>query len=531
MSAEQTSKLHRAFREIGFWTGFSRILGFARDLAFAQFLGAGPAADAFLVAFKLPNLFRRLTAEGAMTNAFLPVFSQIRAQKGREAALMLAAEVQIWLLLVLSLIVVLAEFFMPLVIGLLAPGFQHTPARFEAAVQLARITMPYLPMISLVALWAAITNAHDRFFGGAVAPVILNVMLITGALAIPLVQTADLPANWQGPQMLALPVALSVLAAGVGQMLLMQAKLAPISARPRWCLPMVSQAGRQMWRNFLPAALGAGGLQLNLLVDMILASFLPVGAVSWLYYSDRVAQLPLGIIGIALGTALLPRLSKLEAENQQAAVPAELANGLRLAGFFGLPAACAIFILAEDIIGGLFGRGAFRAEDVAAASVALMAYGVGIPAFVATKILQPAFYASGQPGTVLKISLSSVAFNVLASIGLMQLLRPYGLGHMGLALATSGAAWLVLGLQTILLLRQKRVDNTAFSALIKPCLASLVMGLFLIGLQMGLGPYLLPVLGGFLWLCVISLIGLICYFICAFYLGILPASLFRPSKS
>ena len=531
MSANSVSKLHGAFREIGFWTALSRILGFLRDLVFAQFLGAGLAADAFLVAFKLPNLFRRLTAEGAMTNAFLPVFSKIRAQQSREAALMLAAEVQIWLVLILSLIVLLAELFMPLVIGLLAPGFQDTPARFEAAVQLARITMPYLPMISLVALWAAITNAHDRFFGGAVAPVILNVMLISGALMIPLVQSANLPSIWQGPQMIALPVALSVIAAGVGQMLLMQAKLAPISARPIWRLPMVSEGGRQMWRNFLPAALGAGGLQLNLLVDMILASFLPVGAVSWLYYSDRVAQLPLGIIGIALGTALLPRLSKLEAENQQTAVPAELASGFKLAGLFGLPAAFAILILAEDIIGGLFGRGAFLASDVSAASAALMAYGIGIPAFVATKILQPAFYASGQPGTVLKISLSSVVFNVVASICLMQLLRPYGLGHVGLALATSGAAWLVLNLQMFLLMRQKRLDKSAFIALTKPFLASVIMGLILVVIQMGLSPYLQPLMGRFLWLCAISLIGLICYFIIAFYLGILPAGLFRRIKS
>ena len=174
--------LAKAFGQIGSLTAISRVFGFIRDLIFAHILGAGAATDAFLIAFKLPNLFRRLTADGAMTNAFLPAFSHLRKEAGKSSALMLAAEVQILLLLILSIIVIMAEIFMPFVIGFLAPGFKETPDRFEAAVTLARISIPYLPMISLVALWAAITNAHDRFFGGAASPIILNLGLIGARL-------------------------------------------------------------------------------------------------------------------------------------------------------------------------------------------------------------------------------------------------------------------------------------------------------------------------------------------------------------
>ena len=370
-----------AVRQIGMLTGISRILGFGRDVVLATTIGAGPIADAFFVAFKLPNLFRRLTAEGAITNAFLPAYAKARQQGGEDAAASLAEEIQITLLWGLVALTIVMELAMPYVIGVLAPGFTSDDGRYETAIMLGRITMPYLPMISMVAFWAALTNANNRFLGGAAAPIILNIMLMAGAIIGSL-----------SAAMGALPVAVAVPIAGIFQMLLMRRMLAAIDKSPRWGFwPKVSKAGKAMWRKFWAAALGAGGMQLNLLVDTILASLLPVGAISSLYYADRIAQLPLGIIGIALGTALLPRLSKLEAEGKTDDVRAVIARGLRLGLFFALPAMVGAIILAEPIISGLFGYGAFAATMITPTAQVLMAYALGIPFFVMAKIFSLRF--------------------------------------------------------------------------------------------------------------------------------------------
>lgn len=516
-------KLTGAFRQIVGLTAASRVLGFLRDIAFAAFLGAGPASDAFLVALKLPNLFRRLTADGAMTNAFLPAYSALKSQQGKKAALLLAAEIQVWLLLALCGLVVLAELFMPLVIDLLAPGFAETPDRRQAAIDLARITIPYLPMISAVALWAAISNAHDRFFGGAAAPVILNIFLIGGALAIPL-----LGLNGPGSSLfqLALPLAIGLILAGLCQMLLLWQALGQLAARPKLAGFSggfsagfsVSPAGRRMWRSFVPAALGAGTLQINLLVDMVLASLLPTGAISWLYYSDRLAQLPLGVVGIALGTALLPQLSALEAAKKPAQIAPLLARGLRLAGFFAFPSMAALLVLAPQLISGLFGRGAFDDSDVIAAAAALMAYGCGLPAYIFSKILQPAFYAADRGREALFIALAAVVLNIIASLILMQFF-----GHVGLALATALAGWLVMLAQAGWLVRQRRLDASSLPVLLRSVLAALVLagGLWLLaGLEAIAG------LGAIAGMLVLVLAGLLGWFVLARLAGIIPPELF-----
>ena len=432
-----------AFWQIGSLTAVSRVVGFFRDIAFANFLGAGPAADAFLVALKLPNMFRRLTAEGAMTNAFLPSFAKLRTEEGREAAVRLAAEVQIMLILVLFGIVILAEIFMPQILMVLAPGFAATPDRFAAAVDLGRVMMPYLPMISVVALWIAIANAHDRFMAGAAAPILANLCFIAGAISIPFF--TDGLGVFQ-----ALPIAIGLLLAGLLQLAFLFFVLRRLSALPKLQWPHLSDAGRAMWRKFVPSALGAGGMQLNLLVDLILASLLPVGAISWLYYADRVAQLPLGIVGIALGTALLPRLSKAESDKQRDVVTKALDEAIIFAGFFVVPAMISLIILAGPIIEGLFVYGAFTIDDAVMAAKALSAYSAGLPGFVLVKILQPAFYALGQPGTVLKISIMTILINITGSLVLMPLF-----GHIGLALATS-VSGLIAGLVMAVLLRRRR---------------------------------------------------------------------------
>jgi len=507
--AEKPASLGRAFGQIGGLTAISRIVGFIRDIAFASFLGAGPAADAFLVALKLPNMFRRLSAEGAMTNAFLPSFAKIRQNDGRDAALRLAAEAQIFLIIGLFILVLIAEIFMPQLIALLAPGFTKTPDRMVAAIDLARVTMPYLPMISIVALWSAISNAHDRFFGGAAVPILANLCFIGGAVAIPFV-AADLG------MFRALPIAIGLLVAGLGQLVFMFVILRRLSAVPRLQWPRLSSAGKIMWRKFLPAALGAGGMQLNLLVDLILASMLPVGAISWLYYADRVAQLPLGIVGIALGTALLPRLSALEAAGDKVQITKTLDEAIIFGGFFVVPAVIALILLSGPIIEGLFVYGAFGIDDAVMAAMALSAYALGLPGFVMVKILQPAFYAAGQPGTILKISIMTVVVNITGSLLLMPLL-----GHVGLALATSFSGVVAAVVMAILLRRCRRLDGGWIGVIGRIFAASIIMAiLLLLMLTVASGlRQLLPAVG---WLVLLVIVGGGSFLLAAWSLRAIP---------
>ena len=470
--------LFSAFRQISGFTAVSRILGFIRDVVFAHYLGAGAATDAFLVAFKLPNLFRRLTAEGALTNAFLPSYSLARQQKSKQTAIILAAEVQTALFVGLCLIVLVMELFMPFIVGGLAPGFKVTSDRLDAAVDMARLTMPYLPMISLVALWAALLNSQDSYFGGAFAPVILNVCLIGGAFCVPFFQEQlDLSAARLG-----LPIALGVLLAGAGQMILLQQQL----RRQRIRVPLfrfsLSEEARKMWFSFIPAALGAGVVQINLLVDLVLASLLATGSISWLYYADRLTQLPLGLVGIAMGTALLPRLSRIEAEHhatkhaKQQIFCTELSRAIIPVSILTIPAMAAFLVLPDVLTTGLFRSGVFLDSDATAAAFALMAYALGLPAFVGLKLTQAALYAMDRGRFVLVTSCVSVGLNIVLSLALMQIYQ-----HVGLALSTSLVSWLALIWQAGWLVGAGRLNGIATKVILKAGLAASVMaaGLYL----------------------------------------------------
>ena len=455
--------LARAFRQIGGMTAASRLLGFGRDIVFAALLGAGPAADAFLVALKLPNMFRRLTAEGALANAFVPAFAAARQDDGDEAAMALAGETQTTLVLVLVALVILGEIFMPSIIGVLAPGFAETPDRMAAAVSLARITFPYLPMISLVAFWSAIANADGRFMTAAAVPIIFNLCLIAGALMIP---GAD---GWLAGEK-AMPLAVALLAAGVLQMGMMARLLRRTKRMPSWRWPRFAAPVRSMWRQFSVASAGAVAMQVNLIVDLVLASLLPVGAISWLYFADRVAQLPLGVIGVALGTALLPRLSAQLRAGDGAAARQSLAGAIQLAAFLVLPAAVALITIAPQITGGLFGYGAFSEAAITASAAALMAYAIGMPAHIMVKILQPAFYAGGRGGFVLGVSIVAVAANIALSLSLMPFL-----GHVGLALATSLSGLFAATSLAVALARRGQLQLPAAGLILRICLASAAM--------------------------------------------------------
>ena len=506
--------LAQAFRQISGLTGVSRLLGFVRDVIFATFLGAGPAADAFLVALKLPNMFRRLTAEGAMANAFVPAFTAARQEDGEPAAMALAGEVQTTLVVALCLVVGLAEIFMPAVISVIAPGFVDTPARMEAAIALGRVTFPYLPLISLVAFWAAIANASQRFLVAAAMPLIFNLCLIGGALVIPVAT------GWLAVER-AMPLAAALLCAGVVQLAVMAMLLRRHRIMPGWRVPRFGAAAKAMWRQFGVASAGAVVMQINLIIDLVLASLLTVGAISWLYFADRVAQLPLGIFGIALGTALLPRLSSQFRAGNLDAARGSLAEALLFAAFLVIPATAALVAIAPQIIGGLFRYGAFTANDAAAASTALMAYAIGMPAHILVKILQPAFYATARPGFVLKVSIAAVITNLALSLALMPVL-----GHVGLALATSVSGMVAAGALMVTLARDGHMGFPAPMVIARIGGATLVMLAVLLVASAWLGSSFpgLPAVGV---LAVLVVAGGGTYFAVAFVLRAIPRQLFR----
>ena len=499
-----------AFRQIGGLTMVSRVLGFLRDIVFAAFLGAGPAADAFLVALKLPNMFRRLTAEGAMANAFVPAYTEARTQDGEAAAADLAGETQTTLMLVLVALVVLGEMFMPAVISVLAPGFADTPDRMAAAVTLARVSFPYLPMISLVAFWAAIANAEGRFMMAAAMPVLFNLCLVTGALVIPIAT------GWLAMER-AMPLAVALILAGMLQLLAMGFLLRRAGRMPRWCVPRFGAAIRRMWKKFTLASAGAIIMQVNLIVDLVLASLLPVGAISWLYFADRLAQLPLGVIGIALGTALLPRLSAQLRGGESEAARQSLADAVQLAAFLVLPAAAALIMIAPQIIAGLFQHGAFTSAAVTASAAALAAYALGMPAHVMVKILQPAFYAAGRPGFVLGVSVAAVTVNIALSLSLMPVL-----GHVGLALATSASGLVAAIALAVALARRRNLGLPPVGVLMRITLATIVMAAAL-----ALGKGLTEDLSALVRLVLLIMGGGIAYILAAVVAGAVPRHLLR----
>ena len=506
--------LAQAFRQISGMTGISRILGFGRDVVFAAFLGAGPAADAFLVALKLPNMFRRLTAEGALANAFVPAFSAMRRDDGDELATRLAAETQTTLMMVLLAIVLLAEFFMPAIISVLAPGFASTPDRFDAAVTLARVTFPYMPMISLVAFWAAIANANGRFMTAAAMPIIFNLFLIGGALAIPLAT------GWLAVEQ-AMPLAVALLATGVVQLAVMAVVLVRSRSMPGICLPQFGAPIRAMWRQFTVASAGAIILQINLIVDLVLASLLPVGAIAWLYYADRVAQLPLGVIGVALATALLPRLSAQFRDKDYAAARSALAEAVVFAAFLIFPATVALILIAPQIVTGLFAHGAFTMADADQSATALMAYAAGLPAHIMVKLVQPAFYANSRASFVLAVSIVTVAVNIGLSLTLMPIF-----GHVGLALATSVSGYVAAALLVSGLIRSRHLGMPSPAALGRIVIASLAMAAVLLGLIYGV-PELTSALGSVGSLALLVVSGGTVFLLVAWRIGAIPAQLLR----
>lgn len=468
--------LLRSAATVGSYTLVSRVFGFLRDILTAAILGAGPVADAFFVAQRLPNLFRSLFAEGAFSAAFVPLASGALAEGGKPAVREFAEEAFAVLFAVLVLFVALGEIFMPAVMRVIAPGFEAEPAKFQLVVVLSRITFPYLLFISLTALQGGLLNAVERFAAAAATPILLNLSLISALLLM-------WHFGWRDGE--ALAWALS--AAGVAQFAWLMASCNGAGVRLRLRVPHLTPRVRETLRVMAPGVLGAGVTQLNLLVSTALASMLPGGSVSYLYYADRLNQLPLGVVGIAVGTAILPPLSRQVRAGDDAAAAATQNRGVELALLLTLPAAAALIVLAKPILAVLFERGAFGPAQTAATAAALAAYAAGLPAFVLVKVLAPGFFARRNTKTPVKVAVAALALNLALTVGLMQFLA-----HVGVAIALSAAGWMQALTLFFLLGRHGhfRLDRRAAAKIPRIAGASLGMAAILVGLRLALGPAL-----------------------------------------
>lgn len=474
--------LLRAITAIGSMTMLSRVFGFLRDILIAAVLGAGTTADCFFVAFRLPNLFRRLFAEGAFSAAFVPIFSGLVETEGRARAKEFADEAFSVLAFILVIFTALFELAMPVAIYGLAPGFDEVPGKMELATELSRITFPYLLFISLVSLQSGVLNSLGRFAAAAATPVLLNLTLIGAILALPQVmETPGHALSW------------GVAAAGLFQLIWLAFHCRREGLPVALVRPRLSPKVRLLGRRILPVVFGASLYQINLLIGTILASLLSEGAVSYLYYADRVTQLPLGVVGIAVGTALLPLLSRqIKAGDQEAALHSQN-RGLEFALLLTLPAAIALMVIADPIISVLFERGRFDAGDAQATADALAAFSVGLPAYVLIRVLAPGFFAREDTATPVRIAAVSMAANIVLNLVLMQFWA-----HVGIALASSLAAWINAGGLWVILRRRGYLvlDSRLASRLPRILLAACLMAGVL-----ALGQFLLvDLLAGATWL-------------------------------
>ncbi len=454
----------RAAGVVGFWTILSRILGFVRDMLIARFMGAAMGADAFFVAFRIPNLFRRLVAEGALSAAFIPTFVDTIQKDGKTEAERLACTMFTFTALVLALLTILGIAFSPWIVRIIAPGFFEYADKFSLTVHLNRIMFPYLFFISLVALAAGVLNSMGHFSAPAAAPVVLNLCMIGSVTLSGLL--------WEMEPHYAL--AWGVVVAGGLQLALQVPFMVRVGVRLRPDFHFFHPAMRRIGTLFVPAALAGAVYQINVMIGTILASMLPPGSVSWLYYADRLVELPLGVFAIALGTAVLPSMSRQASNGDIGALAGSVSYALRLIAFFTIPASVGLILLRTPIIAVLFQRGLFTPGDTHQTAYALFWYTLGLWAFSGLKVVTQAFFSLKDTKTPFKVAVCAVILNLVACIALMGPML-----HGGLALATSIAAafnFLVL----LLILIRRLGDFPIFQlvgALAKIAAASVPMGL------------------------------------------------------
>ncbi|MDB6177503.1 murein biosynthesis integral membrane protein MurJ [Paracoccus sp. Z330] len=419
------SGLVRGFLSVGIWTFISRVSGFVRDILMAAWLGTGPVAEAFLIALSLPNMFRRFFAEGAFNTAFVPIFS--KKLENRDDARRFASEAFSGLFTTVLCLSAVAMIFMPVLVWLMASGFQGDE-RFDLAIEYGRITFPYILLISLASMISGVLNANGRFTAAAAAPVLLNLLFIL-AMAL---------GRWQGWD-LGLTLAWATPVTGISQLALVWWD----ARRTGWVFwprrPRLTPDMRRLLAVALPAAFAGGVVQLNLLIGRQVGSRFE-GAIAWLSYSDRLYQLPLGVVGAAVAVVLLPELARRVRADDHAGGQAAFSRATEFGLFLTLPSAFAIAVIAEPMVATLFQRGQFTAHDTVQTANALIVYALGLPAFVLQKILQPLYFAREDTRSPFRFALLSMVVNAVIAFGLMPFI-----GFLAAALGTTIAAWIMVG--------------------------------------------------------------------------------------
>lgn len=429
--------LLRSTSLVSFMTMLSRVLGFARDMVIAHFFGAGAGVDAFLIAFKIPNFMRRLFAEGAFSQAFVPVLAEYQEQQEFTEVQQFVSRIAGTLGVILFVVTIIAVIATPILVMIFAPGFGHGSPRYLMATYMLRITFPYLMLISLTAMSGAVLNTYGRFGIPAFTPVLLNISLIGAAIYLaPYFQQPVEALAW------------GVLVAGIVQLgfqipFLAQIKLLPL---PRFAWH--DSGVRRVLKLMVPALFGVSVAQVNLLMDTLFASFLPVGSVSWLYFSDRLTNFPLGVFGVAIATVILPHLSRKHSDHQPELFSKALDWAIRCILLIAIPAAIGLFILAGPLLASLLGYGRFGTHDVMMARLSLMAFSVGVPAFMLIKVLASGFYAKQNIKTPVKIGVAAMICNMVLNL---ILIKPFA--HMGLAAATTTSAFVNAGALLYLLMK------------------------------------------------------------------------------
>lgn len=430
--------LFRSIATVGGFTMLSRLTGLMREMMIAHFMGAGAVADAFFVAFRFPNLFRSLFAEGAFNAAFVPLFTGKLTTEGEAAAKSFAEQALAVMALVLGVFVAVVELAMPWAIYALAPGFSEVAGKLQLATELSRICFPYLLFISLTSLQAGVLNSLGRFAAAAGTPVLLNLVAMAGLWALnPLTATPGHALAW------------GTFAAGIVQFTWLVFSVRKAGMPLRLVRPRLSPEVRLLGRRIVPGAIGAGVYQVNLVINTMIASTVTNGAVSYLNYADRVNQLPLGVVGIAIGTALLPLLTRQLKAGEMAAARDSQNRAMEFALLMTLPAAAALMVLAEPVIRVLFQRGSFGATETTATAAALVAFAVGLPAYVLVKVLAPAFFAREDTRTPVKVAGATMVLNVVLNLALIG-----PLAHVGMALSTALAAWFNVAALAVILRRR-----------------------------------------------------------------------------
>lgn len=531
MGVAQDSGLLRSSGVVGFFTMLSRVMGLARDVVFARVIGADAFADVFFVAFKIPNFFRRLFAEGAFAQAFVPVLGEYREQGSQAAVRGLIDRVSGTLgltLLLFTLVIVLAA---PVMAAIFAPSwFMDDPLKFAATTDMLRITFPYLLFISMTGVAGGILNSYDRFAVPAFTPILLNISLICAALfAAPLFDQPAFALAW------------GVLIAGIVQLVFQLPFLHRIHMLPQPIIDWHDSGVRKILILMGPAIFGVSVSQINLLLDTMLATFLPTGSVSWLYYSDRLSELPLGVFGVAVATVILPNLSRHHASESTKEYSQTLDWALKMILLVAVPAAVALTLLAEPILVALFYYGdVMTTRDMAMAALSLRAYAIGLIAFMLIKVLAPGFFARQDMRTPVRIGVIAMVTNMVLNVLFVLPLHFYWqIGHVGLASATSVSAFLNAILLFWFLRKQGIYAPTGQwrRFLIQLVIAVAVMFVALLMLSAELGLLQSEVWQQGNWLQRISGIGMVCtagllvYILVLFVLGFRPADLRGPAKA